>query len=235
MSIIISLGIIVFAMLIVASLQLVPGVFLLFYHHALGRFSKAKASDFALFFMLGVETISVFLFLSLYYLICIFFFDGVNTNNLILNWIIIGIMLALSLASIFFYYRRGKGTKLFLPRTYATVLNSDAKMVKNRSDAFLLGAFSGTFELIFTLPLYLLSSIEIIKIESYGFPANLLAILFVFAPLIPLLASYSYFATNFNLADLIKNRFKVKPFIRFILSFSYFMIAILIFYLKVAK
>ena len=62
MNVFASIGIVLLAMLIMASLQLVPGVFALFFHYALGKHSLKKASGLGLFFILDAEIISAFLF-----------------------------------------------------------------------------------------------------------------------------------------------------------------------------
>lgn len=227
MSIITPVGIAILATLIMVSLQLTPGVFALFSHYAFGKFSKPKAADFILFFIIGAETITACLFMSIFFLIGIFMFDNLDFNH-IFYWIFAGIFIGLGIASLFFYFRRGKGTKLFIPRKYAKALDFSAQSVKSRSDAFLLGALSGVCELFFTLPLYIVASVAILKINLSGLPGNLFAILLVLAPIIPLFAYYGYYRTGHNLADLEKHRIKSKLFIRLILCVSYFLIAALI-------
>lgn len=228
MSVFISLGIVILSMLIMASLQLTPGIFALFYHYALGQFSKAKASYLSLFFILGAEIITTCLYLSIFYLTCIFFFDNLHPETTILFWAIAGILIALGVVSFFFYYRRGPGTKLFIPRKYAKALDLNAKFVKTRSDAFMLGAIAGTCELLFTLPLYVVTCIEIMRMGAEGFASNFLTVLYILTPVIPLFFIRWKFQSNFNLADIEKSRVHDKPFTRFILAFSYILIAILI-------
>lgn len=228
MSIFISVGIIILAMLIMGSLQLIPGVFALLSHYALGKYNKAKAYDFMIFFIIGVETINVCMFLSIYYLTFIFSFGDFDIFKNYFTWILTGIMVALSFASLFFYFRKGKGTKLFIPRKYAAALNYSAKNVKKRSDAFMLGAVSGTYELFFTIPLYIIVSLLISKFFfSY---AGIIAFTFAIMPLISLFCIYARYRTHYNLADIVKSRHDNKNFIRFLLCFSYLFIAILIAY-----
>lgn len=228
MSIFISLGIVILAMLIMASLQLAPGIFALFYHYALGKYSKAKASYLSLFFILGNEVVNTCLYLSIFYLTCIFFFDNLHPETSVLFWAIAGILIVLGIVSFFFYYRRGSGTKLFIPRKYAAALDQSAKIAKTRSDAFMLGAIASTCELVFTLPLYLVTCVEIMKMGSSGFSSNLLTIIYILTPVIPLFIIRWKFQTGHNLAQIQKSRAKDKIFTRFILFFSYIIIAILI-------
>ncbi len=226
MSVFTSFGIVIIAMLIFGTLQLTSGVFALFYHYALGKFSKAKASDLALFFFFGTEIISACLFLATYFLMSIFLFDNSELQQL--AWGFAGLFVALALFSPLFYYRRGKGSKLFIPRSYAEAIDHNAKTVQNRSGAFLFGLLSGSCELILTLPLYLITSIEILKIESLGLPASLMAIVFAITPTVPLFFTYLQYRCDYNLADIMKKRSKIKSLVRIALCLFYSAIAYLI-------
>ena len=228
MSVFISLGIVILAMLIMACLQLTPSVFALFYHYALGKFSKRKASFLSLYFILGTEIIAACLYLSIFYLTCIFFFDNLHPETSILFWSLAGILAALGIFSFFFYYRRGPGTRLFIPRKYAKALDVSAKSAKTRSDAFMLGALTGTCELAFTLPLYIVTCVEIMKMGAEGFSSNLLTIIYILIPVIPLFFIRWKFQTGRNLADIERSHVKDKFFNRLIITSCYILIAILI-------
>ena len=57
--------------------------------------------------------------------------------------------------SIFCYFRRGRGTSLFISRSLASRIDTLARSAKSRSDSFALGAFSVLPELPFTFPLFI--------------------------------------------------------------------------------
>ena len=211
-----------------ASLQLTPGIFALFYHYALGNFGKAKASHLSIFFIIGTEIIAACLYLSIFYLTCIFFFDDLHPETSILFWALSGIFVALGFISFFFYFRSGPGTKLFIPRKYAEALDLNARSVKTCSDAFMLGALTGTYELVFTLPLYIVTCIEIMHMGIEGFASNLLTIIYILIPVVPLFFIRWKYQTGHNLADIQKSRVHDKLFTRFIIALSYILIAILI-------
>ncbi len=233
MSIITSIGIVILSVLIIASLQLTSGIFALFFHYALGKFSKAKAANLAIFFIIGVEVVTAFLFLAIYYLTCIIFFDGISFENNSIIWLLIGIMIILGLTAPIFYFRRGTGTKLFIPRRYARALDQSARITKTKSDAFLLGLSAGASELFFTLPLFMASSIAIIKVNIVSPIGNPLSLAFVLSPLIPLFIIYWLYRSGHNLADIGRLRTHNKLFIRFILCSGYLLLAILLIYSKV--
>lgn len=233
MSFFISLGIVILAMLIMASLQLQPGVFALFCHYASGKYSKKRASDLTLFFILGAETVSACLFLCAYYLANLFFFYQFRPETSFFAWVMVGILIALSLMSLFCYFRPGPGTKLFISRQCAKNLGTHARLAKSRSDAFLLGAFSSVCELLFTLPLYVITSIEIMEMAVEFSPSHLLTLLYIIVPIIPLFIIRWRFHLGHNLADIQKSRVKDKNFTRIILCFSYLSITILFIYFRI--
>lgn len=215
-------------MLIVGFLQLQPGVFLFLCHYAAGKYSKSRASFLTLFFILGVETSSACLFLCSYLFANMFFLYTFHPNTSIFAWLSAGILIALALVSLFCYFRPGRGTQLFIPRRFATSLERCAHRVSSRSDAFVLGICSGLCELIFTLPLYVIASVEIMLL-GIDYPASyLLALPFVLVPIIPLFFIRWSFKSGRNLADIQRARVHNKPFVRTILFLSYLAIAALI-------
>ena len=233
MSFFVSLGIVFLAMLIMASLQLQPGVFALFYHYALGKYSRKKASDITLFFILGAETASACLFLCSYFIANLFFFYQFRPETSFFAWILVGILVALAILSFVCYFRPGPGTRLFISRKCAKSLNTHAKKSQSRSDAFTLGALSSIHELPFTLPLFIITSIEIIEMTVEFFPSHLLTLLYIIIPTIPLFIIRWKFQLGYNLADIERSRTKDKIFIRFILGFSYLAISILFIYFRI--
>ena len=235
MSFFISLGIVLLSMLIMASLQLQPGVFSLLYHYCLGKYSRSRASDLTLFFILGAEISSACIFLCCYYFANILFLYQFRPEKSFLAWIAAGILLALAITSFFYYYRSGRGTKLFISRKSAKSLDSRAHKVKTRSDAFSLGISSSIHELIFTLPLYIITSVEIIEMEVEFSPSHLFTILYILTPTIPLFITRWSFQAGHNLANIQKLRVSSKHFTRIILSVSYVAIAILIIYFRISS
>lgn len=222
-----SLGIVILSMLIMSSLQIVPGIFALFYHYALGKHSRDHASVLGLFFILGVEVLSACLFISSYYLISLLFLDRLRPENSYFVWLSAGIALALSASSFFFYYRKNSSAT-FLSRHYAKNIYRYARKINRPSDAFTLGAMSNVCELAFTLPLYIITAIEIMEMHTEYIADDFLTILYIVTPTIPLFVIYYKYHSHHNLADILKSRAKDKHFTKFILGFSYLAIALLI-------
>ena len=228
MSIMTSGGIVILATLILAFLQLEPGIFALFSHYSSGKFTAKKRALFTTFFMLGVETVSAILFLCSVLFVNIFYFFNTRPEATFSAWLLIGILFALAIVSLIGYYRPGSGSRLFIPRKCAATLEHYAANVNSRSDAFVLGAFSGILELPFTLPLYLAAASSIVILSVIWPPSLLLAFVFVFIPLLPLFFLRYRFRLGFNLADIMRTRVRNKNFIRFLLCFAYSVIAILL-------
>ena len=236
MSVLSSIGIVILAMLIMTSLQLVPGIFALFCHYAIGRYSRKKATTLSLFFILGTEITAAFLFISALYISYILFLNDLSPRNNVLAWIFVGILIALAIISFFFYYRHPRtthDTQTFISRNFASSFDLRARSIKTPSDAFVLGALANVYELIFTLPLYIITAIEIMYMHTEYFADNFLTILYILVPIIPLFCLYFSFKSGRSLADIQRSRAKNKTFHRYLISFCYLAIAILTIYFRI--
>lgn len=103
-----------------ASLQLSLGSLLLLYHASLGKHVKKKAKYLVDSFIVGIGTL-VFLILST----VIFLLGGYFEKPLYIEelTIVVGMLVALAILVWFFYYRRGKSTELWLPRSVARFID----------------------------------------------------------------------------------------------------------------
>lgn len=211
-------------MLIQAFLQLTPGIFSIFYHSALAKHSDKKADDLSLYFILGVEFFFATIFMALFLPVS-FLFTFQDFMSELFPWLMSGILGALSVAS-FFYYFRNKETTLFISRRVAKNLTLRAEKVKNRSDAFLLGFFSGVPELLFTLPLIIISLVQ--GLESIALPTFPIIILYIISATLPLFLIRAFYRGGLNLADIEKLRVKNQPFFRLTITLSFLFLMILV-------
>lgn len=228
MSILIAIGTIILAVLIMSFLSLVPGTFALFSHYSHGRFSKKRANDLSFFFIMGAEIMSSCIFLSTFIMVAVFIADTPNVDTSAMTWIFASILIILSISSLFFYFRPGKGTKLFISRKFAHTIDHHAKTAKTNSDAFVLGALCGTPELIFTVPLFIVTSTEILQLSTAHPMSTFLTLIYIVVPIIPLFIHRWQFLHDHNLADIQRSRESNKMFTRIILCVSYLIIAILL-------
>ena len=233
MSFFVSLGIVIIAMLIMACLQLQTGVFSLLYHYASGKYSKNKTSDLTLFFIMGAEVSAACLFLCSYFIANLLFLYQFRPETSAFAWVMVGMLMAMALMSSLCYFRRGSGTRLFISRKCAKNLDLHTKNAKTRSDAFALGALSSICELPFTLPLYIVTSMEIIEMTVEFYPSHILTLLYIIVPIIPLFITRWKFKAGYNLAEIQRSRVKDKNFTRVILCFSYIAITILFIYFRI--
>ncbi len=217
--------IILCALLILLLLQLSPGVFALFLHYASGKYSRPKTSRLSLFFILGAEAMTTCVFLTLYFLANLLFLTNYLVASQIILYVLAGILVALSLFTLIFYYRRGKHSTLFITRKHASSLENTANSVKTPSDAFVLGALSGNPELFLVAPLFLVIILESFHLECMYFAAFITIIISI----LPLIITHWRFTSGQNLANILKSRAKNKLFIRLSLFVLYLLIAIIIF------
>ncbi len=220
-------------MLIFMSLQLVPATFSIFYHYALGKTSVKKADDRSLSFVLGSEIFSAFVWVIVYTLLFTFFCTASEFCPSIIFWIMSGVLIAEAVLMLFFYYRKGNATALFISRRTAKALCNYSCKAKNRSDAIAVGFFAGFPELIFTLPLYIISAI--ILLDATTLPRTLIILLLILAGVIPLFIIRTFYRTSHNLASITRLRIRIKPFVRFIIPLLYLFLAIAVLNLGVVN
>lgn len=225
MNVLVSVIILILAMLIQAFMQLSSGIFSLFYHYALGKKSRKKADSLSPYYILGYGLFIV----AVIFIMCIFIFtlDKYSLINFTyFSWALSGILIAEAVASLFFYYRKGKTTETFISRRIARNIEDRIKNAKTKSDAFVLGFISSFPELVFTLPLYLTIIITLINFTIL--PRAMVLILFLVIALSPLFFVLAMYHTDRHLANIIRLRLKLKPFIKAFLCLGYLMLATLI-------
>ena len=228
MNILTGVGILLLSMLIAAFSQLKHGVFLLFLHYTSGKFKKDKVSILSLFYILGVEIVIAIIFTTIYYMLDSLFAVIPASGQTLFEWIIAGILIGLGFIFPFCYFKKGPGTKLFISRNLASQFSLKAKNIKTRSDAFVLGIVSSLPELILIIPLIMISIISITKLDGTPLSRAAIILAFILLNVVPLFIIQTLFYHHYNLADLERKREKSKNFIRFLISFSYISIAILI-------
>lgn len=212
-------------MLIQVFMQLMPGIFAVFYHSALGKTTAKKADDMSLSFIIGTEIFTALFFVIIYATVAFLALEQSFFSN-IFPWIMIGIFFSCAIAAFLFYYRKGKGSELFISRKIAKSFLLRASTAKNRSDTIVLGFLSGVFELPFTLPLYIIVSTELLK--NFTTHSYLFIFLYVLSAILPLLITHITFHTGNNLVSIMRSRTKNKLFFKTTISISYILIAILL-------
>ena len=214
-------------------MQLPSSIFMIFYHYASGKYSRKKADSLALPYILGVETFATILSISINTVYFSIFYHFPDLELHIFPWIMAGISIALGIISFFFYFRKSRGTELFIYRKFSKNLFSHTKTVKTSTDAFMLGCFSGVAELGFTLPLYVLAVVAINQLTI--FPRSPFSILFILSSIIPILSIIILYHTGHNIATIERSRVKNKPFFRFIIPLGYALLAFALISMELVK
>lgn len=231
--------ILLLATLIQAFLQLTPSVFAIFYHATRGKLSRRRADDYSLYFYLGIEIFTAIVFLLLFTLLSLLFNYLPSFMWQIFPFCLAGICFALSIIVFFRYFRpsqrarSGQSTALFISRTRASQLVYRASHIKSRTDAFLLGAITGIFELGFSAPLYIICIY--ISLIFADFQASWVVICYIIVTLIPLFATHTFYKSGRTLADLQRFRYKNKPLFRLLLTLAYLSLVISIIILGVTQ
>lgn len=157
--------IITVAGLIHASFQLGVSALTLLSSHTIGR----KRSHVQLLrltgsFVAGVIVITLLL-LSLFALVLLL--THPDTGPSLTLWSAAsGLAVGIGIAIWLFYYRRQKGTSLWLPRGFAKHLHDRTKTTRHSTEAFSLGLVSGIAELVFTIAPLLIAGLVLIELPS---------------------------------------------------------------------
>jgi len=159
-----SLAIIALAALIHASFQLSVSMLTLLSSHALGaKKSQSRLLRLTSSYVFGAGLMTVLL-LSFASLLMLDLF-GPNAPQIV--WAAVcGLLIGVAISVWLFYYRREKGTMLWLPRGVAKYLSERTKAVKISAEAFGLGLSSVTGELLFIIAPIAVSALVLIQLPA---------------------------------------------------------------------
>jgi hypothetical protein len=162
MDILSSLLVVAFAGLIHASLQLSTSVLTTLSGHAIGsKKSHARTLRLTSSFVFGAGLMTVLLLATTAYVLLQFY--GMVTPQYV--WAIAaGLVFGVGIAVWLFYYRKGQGTTLWIPRPLATYLADRAKATKLSAEAFGLGLMSVLGELLFIIGPMIIAALVIINL-----------------------------------------------------------------------
>lgn len=157
-----SLAIVALAGLIHASFQLSVSVMTLMSGHAIGkRTAHAKLLRLIAGFTLGACVMTMLLVAFFSYMIGSIF--G-SEAPLVLWAACCGILVGVGISVWRFYYRPGKGTSLWIPRSMAKYLHDRSKATKQSAEAFGLGLGSVAAEFLFIIAPVVISALVLIHL-----------------------------------------------------------------------
>lgn len=210
MELTVSLAIVGFAALIHASFQLSVSVLSLLTSHSIGsKKSHAKTLRLMTGFTLGTGVMTLLL-LAFFCLLATRFFSETPQ----LAWAVgAGLLVSLGVAVWLFYYRRGAGTTLWIPRSLASYLSERSKATKRSAEAFGLGLSSVVMELLFVFAPLVISALAIVHLPA-GWQLAALAV-YVLISLLPLAIVYAYVGSGHKLSSVQRWRETNKRFLQF--------------------
>lgn len=206
-----SIATVAFAGLIHASFQLSISVLTLLSGHAIGA-NKPNHKVFRLTTSFVIGTITTTILLLSF--VCLFVANMFGKNIPQILWMCAcGLLLGVAISIWLFYYRREKGTSIWVPRGMAHYLSERTKQTEISAEAFGLGLTSVIGELLFIIAPLSISALVIV-----GLPAHwqLIAIVaYVAMSALSLLIVWALVGGGKSLANIQKWRETNKYFLQF--------------------
>jgi len=164
MGIPISLTIIAFAALIHASFQLSVSMLTMLSGHAIGaKKTQGKLFGLTTNFVIGAGLITLLLISGLSFILASAF--GADTPQII--WAgACGLLFGVAISVWMFYYRRNKGTALWIPRGVARYLHDRTKATSMNAEAFGLGISSVIGEILFIIAPLSIGALTIVSLPD---------------------------------------------------------------------
>lgn len=216
------------AALIHALLQLQLGALLLLYHASLGRHVKKKTRHLVSSYIFGTATLIFMAVATTCFILDRYFGKALYVEEVA---IVIGMLLALAIATWVFYYRRGKSTELWLPRVVARFIDRRAKETNSNTEAFSLGVLTSLAEMPFTLVLFLVAANSTMKLSG---AMQILAILIYTAvAILPLVIARIAIRKGQTVVDIQRWRVKHKNFMRVLAGAGFMILGFFLFAFEV--
>lgn len=211
MDILTSLLVVAFAGLIHASFQLSVSVLTMLSGHAISaKHSHARLLGLTSSFIAGAKIMTLLL-VSFFVLVL---FDIFGSQPPQLLWATAcGLLVGLGIAVWLFYYRREKGTSLWIPRSFASHLNNRSKATKSAAEAFSLGLTSVISEVLFIIGPLFITALVLISLPSLWQLIGLA--IYVFVSVFPLLIVWILIGSGHKLNRIQKWRESNKHFLQF--------------------
>ena len=132
----------------------------------------------------------------------------------VLWWIILSsLTIGIGLAVTFFYYRKSKGTELWIPRRLATTLASRTKKTSHSAEAFGLGATSVVSELVFAIAPMAVAALYMVRLNAHEQWISLGA--YILITLLPLLIITGMVGAGHKISTIQRWRERNKHFLQY--------------------
>lgn len=219
---------VILAGLVHATLQLGVGTLLLLYHSSLGKHVKRKTRELVTNYTLGNSLLTAAAVAAACFGVDVVCEGEMNPAMLT---IVVGILVALAISIWVFYYRFGKSTELWLPKTIARYINKRAKLTESNTEAFGLGMLACFAEAPFTLILIVVTANAILGLPQ---ALQLLAVvLYAALSVLPLIVMRIAVRKGQTVVDVQKWRLSNKNFIRIVSGTGFVVLAVFLLVFKI--
>lgn len=225
---IIPYGEVFLAAVIHATLQLELGALLLLYHASIGKHVRKKTKHLVSSYIAGIGTLVFLCLATTAFVFDRYFGKALYPEELV---IIVGMLVALAIASWIFYYRRGRSTELWLPRSVARFIDRRAKATDSNNEAFSLGLLTSLAEMPFTLVLFVVAANSILQLPQLHqiLALALYTIIAILPPIVLRLAIHK----GQTVVDIQRWRVKHKTFFRVLTGAGFLVLAFFLFTFEV--
>lgn len=228
MEILVPFGVVVLAALIQASMQLNLGTLLLLYHASLGKHVKRKTRHLVDTYITGVAVLVILMLSTLIFVLDRYFGGALYVEEVV---IVITMMVAVAVLIWMFYYRSGRSTELWLPRSVARFIDRRAKLTDSNVEAFSLGTLTSLAEMPFTLILLIVTANSVLTLPALE---QLIAVLLYAAiTIVPLIVFRLAIKRGQNVVSIQRWRIKHKNFLRFLTGIGFIVLGFFVFAFEV--
>lgn len=220
--------IVLLAGLVHATLQLGIGTLLLLYHASLGKHIKRKTKSLVTNYIMGNGFLTAITAAATAFVI---FTICQGEMSIAVLTVVVGILVALAISVWAFYYRWGRSTELWLPKSIAKFIDNRAKITESNTEAFSLGMLACFAEAPFTLMLVIITANSVLALPL---ALQILAIaIYTILSVLPLIIARIAIRKGQTIVDVQKWRIKNKKFLRIISGVGFLVLAIFLLAFKV--
>lgn len=216
------------AAVIHATLQLSLGALLLLYHASLGKHVRKKTRFLVDSYISGMGMLVFLGLAATVFVLDRYFEEPLYIEELV---IVVGMLVALAIAVWFFYYRRGKSTELWLPRSVARFIDKRAKTTNSNTEAFSLGVLTSLAEMPFTIVLFVVAANSILVLPQLY--QILAVVIYTVITIIPSIVLRLAIRKGQTVVDIQRWRVKHKTFFRILTGVGFLTLGFFLFTFEV--
>lgn len=221
---------VILAAVIHATLQLSLGSLLLLYHASMKQHIPKRTRQLVSNYIAGVGTLILLSVTGIAFTLERWLGGALYAEELL---IVVGMLVALAIAVWTFYYRFGKSTELWLPRTVARFINQRAKATQSDTEAFGLGLLTSFAEWPFALVLMVVAANSILGLPS---EQQLLAVaIYTIITILPPLILRGAVRKGKTVVEIQRWRVKHKNFFRIVTGVGFLVLSGFLFAFEVLK